>query len=125
MDGAQLVSGGRNVYGVPLGMLMTESRFPRLPGDNGNAATWPFPVLYRVVPGAAPGRVVRSLADRSLLQPFVDAALELERAGVGAITTSCGFLVLYQGQIQDALQIPFLSSSLLQVPWVASTLPPG
>ncbi|MGH7921080.1 MAG: aspartate/glutamate racemase family protein, partial [Candidatus Dormibacteraceae bacterium] len=50
---------------------------------------------------------------------------ELERAGVGAITTSCGFLVLYQRQIQEALRIPFLSSSLLQVPWVASTLPPG
>ena len=38
-------SGGKNVYGVPLGVLMLESKFPRIPGDVGNASTWPFPVL--------------------------------------------------------------------------------
>jgi Asp/Glu/hydantoin racemase len=106
-------------------MVMTESRFPRIPGDNGNAATWPFPVLYRVVPGAGPARVVRSTAADSLLEPFAEAAEELERAGVDLVTTGCGFLVLYQRQIQARLRVPFLSSSLLQVPWVAGLLPPG
>lgn len=119
------VHGRRHVYGVPLGMLMTESRFPRLPGDNGNAGTWPFPVLYRVVPGAGPGRVVRELDEGSLLGPFIEAAEELQDAGVEVITTSCGFLVLYQQQLQRRLRVPFLSSSLLQVPWIARLLPPG
>ena len=40
--------GGRAVYGAPLGILMLEARFPRIPGDMGNAGTWPFPVLYKV-----------------------------------------------------------------------------
>ena len=119
------VRGGRNLYGFPVGMVMTDSRFPRIPGDNGNAATWPFPVLYRVVRGADPARVVRSPATDALLEPFAEAALELEREGVELVTTGCGFLVLYQRRIQERLQVPFLSSSLLQVPWVAGLLPPG
>ncbi len=122
---AEIVRGGRNLYGIPVGMLMTDSRFPRVPGDNGNAATWHFPVLYRSVPGAGPGRVVRDLREEELLGPFREAALELERAGVELITTSCGFLVLFQRQLQAALSVPFLSSSLLQVPWLVSLLPPG
>ena len=47
-------TGGKAIYGAPLGILMLEARFPRIPGDMGNAATWPFPVLYRVV--RAPAR---------------------------------------------------------------------
>ena len=125
MRSERVVRGGQTVYGMSVGMLMTESHFPRIPGDNGNAATWPFPVLYRVVPGAGPGRVVRELADGALLEPFIAAALELERAGVEVITTSCGFLVLHQREVQERLSIPFASSSLLQVPWVAAILPPA
>ena len=53
-----IATGGKAIYGAPLGILMLEARFPRIPGDMGNAATWPFPVLYRVVQGATPERVV-------------------------------------------------------------------
>ena len=37
-----------------LGILMLDTRFPRIPGDVGNPATWDFPVRYRVVEGATP-----------------------------------------------------------------------
>ena len=53
-----IAKGGKAVYGAPLGVLMLEARFPRIFGDMGNAATWPFPVLYRVVSGASPEKVV-------------------------------------------------------------------
>ena len=49
-----IARGGKALYGAPLGILMLEARFPRIPGDMGNATTWPFPVLYRVVRGATP-----------------------------------------------------------------------
>ena len=122
---ADLYGGGKNVYGVPLGVLMLESRFPRIPGDVGNASTWPFPVSYRVVPGAGPGRVVRTLKESGLLDSFLAGARELERSGVSLITTNCGFLVLYQRPIQEQVSVPFLSSSLLQVPFLQSLLPAG
>lgn len=108
------ISGGRTCYGHELGVLMLDTRFPRLAGDIGNAGTFPFPVLYRKVEGASPRRVVEE-ADRSLIEPFVEAAKALEAEGVRAITTSCGFLALFQRELAAAVKVPMLSSSLLQL----------
>jgi len=118
-----VVRGGRSLYGFPVGMLMLEASFPRIPGDNGNGFTWPFPVLFRIVRGASPDVVVRHLDSSRWLQPFIEAARELEQMGVRFITTGCGFLVLFQRELQEQLSVPILTSSLLQVPWVASMLP--
>ena len=51
--------GGKTVYGASVGIIMLETRFPRILGDIANAMTWPFPVQYRIVPGATPDNVVR------------------------------------------------------------------
>ena len=116
--------GGKAVYGARLGILMLEARFPRIPGDMGNAETWPFPVLYKVVRGASPERVVRDRA-AGLLPAFLDAAQELVELGADGITTNCGFLSLYQAEIARHVGVPVATSSLMQVPFVASLLPPG
>jgi len=50
--------GGKTIYGARVGILMLETQWPRVPGDTGNAMTWPFPVLYKVVRGATPHRVI-------------------------------------------------------------------
>ena len=120
----RIAHGGKSIYGAPLGILMLDARFPRICGDMGNAATWPFPVLYRVVRGATPQRVVMDGA-RGLLQPFVEAAQELVALGAEAITTNCGFLSLFQKELAAAVGVPVATSSLMQVPWVQATLPPG
>ena len=110
--------------GARLGILMLDTRFPRIPGDIGNATTWPFPVLYRVVPGASAEKVVLD-GGRGLLPAFIAAAQDLVRMGAEAITTSCGFLVLFQQELAAAVGVPVATSALLQVPWVQATLPPG
>jgi Asp/Glu/hydantoin racemase len=120
----RIARGGKAIYGAPLGILMLEARFPRIPGDMGNAGTWPFPVLYRVVRGASPERVVLQGA-RGLLPDFVAAAQDLVAQGAEAITTNCGFLSLFQRELAAAVGVPVATSSLLQVPWVQATLPPG
>ena len=120
----RIARGGKAIYGAPLGILMLDARFPRIPGDMGNAGTWPFPVLYRVVRGASPERVVLQGA-RGLLPDFVAAAQELVAQGAEAITTNCGFLSLFQREIAAAVGVPVATSALMQVPWVQATLPPG
>ncbi len=119
-----IARGGKALYGAPLGILMLEARFPRIFGDMGNAATWPFPVLYRVVRGASPEKVVLKGA-AGLLPDFVEAARDLVSLGAEAITTNCGFLALFQKELAEAVGVPVATSSLMQIPWVQATLPPG
>lgn len=116
--------GGKAIEGAPLGILMLEARFARVPGDMGNALTWPFPVLYRVVRGASPQRVVMQAA-AGLLPDFIGAAQELVQLGAEAITSNCGFLSLFQREIAAAVRVPVATSSLMQVSAVQATLPPG
>lgn len=118
------VTGGKAVYGASVGILMLEARFPRIPGDMGNALTWPFPVHFRVVRGASPDLVVRQGAP-GLLDAFVAAARDLVADGVDGITTNCGFLSLMQAELQSAVPVPVATSSLMQVGLVNRLLAPG
>ena len=124
MTSGRKVRGGFNQYGFTVGILMLDTRFPRIPGDMGNAATFPFPVRYHRVSGAAPDLVVRRGAE-GLLPAFIEGARQLEREGVGAITTNCGFLVKYQRELAEAVSVPVFTSSLLLVPLVHRMLPAG
>jgi hypothetical protein len=118
------VRGGFNQFGFTVGILMLDTRFPRIPGDMGNASTFPFPVRYHRVEGAHPDLVVRRGAE-GLLPAFIEGARALQREGVGAITTNCGFLVKYQQQLAAAVRVPVFTSSLLLVPLVHRMLAPG
>src|ERR1700719_4271935 len=120
----RIAHGGKAIYGARLGILMLEARFPRIPGDMGNAETWPFPVLYRVVKGASPERVVKDKA-AGLLDAFLDAARDLVETGADGITTNCGFLSLFQRELASHVDVPVATSSLMQAPFIESVLPPG
>lgn len=119
-----IVTGGKAIYGASVGILMLEARFPRIPGDMGNALTWEFPLLYKVVRDASPDLVVRRRAE-GLLDSFIVAARELAADGADGITTNCGFLSLFQCELAAAVDVPVVASSLMQVGMVNSILPPG
>lgn len=123
-EGAQIARGGKAVCGARLGILMLDARFPRIPGDVGHAGTWPFPVLYKVVRGATPVRVVTRRAE-GLLEPFLEAAAELVATGADGITTNCGFLSLFQAELAAHCGVPVATSSLMQAPMIERLLPPG
>jgi len=112
-----ILHGGKNIYGISIGILCLETYYGKVPGHIRNATTFSFPVYYKVVYGATPKRVVDK-ADTSLLEPFIEAARELEKEGVRAITSSCGFLALFQRELSDSVSIPVFASSLIQVPLV-------
>jgi len=124
MTSERVARGGKAIYGAAVGILMLEARFPRIPGDMGNAETWPFPVLYRVVRGASPERVVKARAE-GLLPAFLEAAKDLVDLGADGITTNCGFLSLYQAELARHVGVPVAASSLTQARLVEALLPPG
>jgi len=76
------------------------------------------------VRGTSPDKVVLHGASGTL-DAFVEAACDLIDQGAEAITTNCGFLALFQQELSRRLHVPVATSSLMQVPWVQATLPPG
>lgn len=118
------MSVSRTVHGASIGILMLETAFPRIPGDLGHAGSWSFPVLYRVVRGASAATALGGDSTQ-LLQPFIEAARDLVATGADGITTSCGFLSLFQQELKAAVAVPVAASSLMQVPMIQALLPPG
>ena len=102
-----------------LGIVMLDTRFPRLPGDIGHPDAFTVPVNRRVMRGIWPDKVVQSAAGLRagrVLPGLVMVMRAFERDGARAITTSCGFLVLLQKELQAAVKVPIITSSLLQLP---------
>jgi aspartate/glutamate racemase len=107
--------GGKNFYGYELGVLLLNTRFPRIIGDIGNALSYNFPVIFEVVTEANIKNVVLN-SDKNIISAFIKGAKNLEKKGVKAITTSCGFTILFQDEIAKELKVPFISSALLMLP---------
>jgi len=110
--------------GESIGILILDAAYPCIPGNVGNASTFDFPVRYKVVKNASIDRLLNQ-RDSSLIDPFIEAARELQDEGVKAVTGACGFMALFQRQVADALDIPVFLSSLLQVPFIYQMLPRG
>lgn len=119
-----IIKGGINICGLTMGVISLESYFPKPAGHIKHPASFDFPILYKTVQGATIDRLIRE-QDPELLKPFIEAAQELEREGVKAITGSCGFLALHQKEIADAVSVPVFMSSLIQVPLVSRFLKRG
>jgi hypothetical protein len=97
-----------------IGIIMLDTRFPRPCGDIGNADSFGGPVLYRRVAGASAEQAVRGDVD-ALLAPFIAAGRSLVAEGAAVIGTSCGFLSLFQQDLEAALGVPVVASSLALV----------
>jgi Asp/Glu/hydantoin racemase len=113
------------IFGQAVGIVMQRDRILRLPGDVGNATTFPFPVMYELVDAVDPRELKDPERARAAAPYFIEAAQALEAAGVRLIGTGCGYLSILHRELRAAVRVPVLSSSLLQVPWVAATLGPG
>lgn len=115
---------GADSYGHAVGILLIECSTPFIPGDVGNASTYEFPVLYRTVPEVTLERLIEQ-GDETLAEPVIEAARELEKMGVRAITSDCGFMVRYQERVARAVDTPVILSSMLQLPVIERSIGAG
>ena len=116
------VRGGPNIFGFSVGILMLDTRFPRIPGDMGNAGTFDFPVRYHRVDGASPDKVVRG-GHRTLLPSFIEGArqehltvarrLVAEHPQIGALVLECTNMPPYRADIQHATGLPVFDITTL------------
>lgn len=105
-----------------LGVLLLDGKMASAPGCMAAPASFPYPVVHRVVAGA---KGPATEADARALEPaYVAAAQELAAAGAGAITDNCnGRMVHLQQALASAVPVPVLTSALLWVPTLHHLLP--
>ncbi len=96
--------------------------FTRVPGDVGNATSFGFSVQYKLLRKVDINEVITARPTENGTARMVQAAQELEAEGVRAIATTCGLFSYFQPILTEAVDIPVISSALLQVPMVARTI---
>ncbi len=102
-----------------LGIIMLDTQFPRPVGDVGHPEFFGVPTHFDRFKGVFPAKVVTTSAgmrQARLVPGFQNIVRSLQLRGLQAITTSCGFLVLLQKELQAVSKIPVVTSSLLQLP---------
>lgn len=107
------------VAGAAIGIIAVNLVYPKLPGNVANASTFAFPVDYEVIDLA-----IEQLfeADPGAVDQIVQAAKRLEARGVRAIVGACGYFANFQTQVQAAVRVPVLLSSLAQLPLIKTSL---
>ncbi len=102
-----------------LGIIMLDTQFVRPKGDVGHPETFGVSTHKDVFKGVWPAKVVTSAASlrqARMVPGFQGIVRSMQMRGVQAVTTSCGFLVLLQKELQSVVKIPVVTSSLLQLP---------
>jgi hypothetical protein len=105
-----------------VGVILSDTRFRRPVGDVGNAASYSHPAIFHTARGVTAAEMVQPVPNMALLETYLQGALELQRRGASVVTTTCGFLAALQRPIAQRLDVPFVASSLLQVPAVCTTM---
>jgi hypothetical protein len=118
---AGIRSGGRVTYGHIVGILMSDSMIPRIPGDPGHAETFDFPVIYEVLDGFPFEDLIAIKKDH--VNILIQKAKSLQDKGVHLIATDCGLFAPFQTDMTGHLQVPFIGSALDMVPFLQRFLP--
>lgn len=106
---------GHPYYGQYIGVLVFSTSTPRIPGDAGHAASFSDPIRYEVIKGG-----FAELLDYNdaMKENILEGCRHLKEAGIKGIIGDCGMMSLYQDCIGAEIGIPFIGSSLTQIPMV-------
>ena len=102
---------------VPEGLLQLE----KLKGNSTNPKSYPFEMNMRHVPGANTDSIILH-PNEEVLNHMIDISKDMVQDGVCAIATSCGFNAIFQEKLKETLDVPILSSALLQIPLIRNII---
>lgn len=114
----------QQVAGYSVGIVYIENvHYPMMPGNVVNACTYDFPVRMKAVPNLTAKRLFD--ADPTIAQDIIETAKYMvEKEGVRAICSACGFFGNYHRQVANAVDVPVALSSLVQLPWIKNLIKP-
>lgn len=104
----------------PRGLIQLES----FKGNSTNPDSYDFPVIFSHVPGANIHTILEQ-PNINVMKKMVIYGKKMIEEGVSAIVTSCGFNAIFQKELSERLTVPVATSSLMQIPFVATTLSPS
>lgn len=115
----------QQVAGYSVGILYIENvNYPMMPGNVVNAYSYDFPVRMMAVPNLTNHRLFA--ADPSIAEDIIAAAKHMvEKEGVRAISSACGFFGNFHRMVAEAVDVPVALSSLVQLPWIKSMIKPA
>lgn len=102
---------------VPKGLMQLE----KLIGNSTNPDSYNFGVKFVEIKGANTETVITHPSER-ILNRMIETSKTLEKEGIRAISTSCGFNAIFQKELSKEVPIPIFTSALLQIPFIQSTL---
>lgn len=109
---------GQVSAGEAIGILLLETSVPLIPGTMANATTYNFPVRFKKVGDFTVSRAIGK--DPTFFEALLDAANELVRQGVKAITGDC--MGIHQKKLAQEIDVPVFLSSLLQIPFITQII---
>ncbi len=114
---------GQNIAGFPIGIIyIDEVHYPLVPGNVVNGYTFDFPVRLKAVEDLDIPNLFA--AGDAVYEKVLETCLDLQREGVRAISSACGFFGNFQDRVAKELDIPVAISSLVQINWIASLIGP-
>jgi len=115
----------QQMSGYSVGVVYIEDVFyPMVPGNVVNAYTYDFPVRMRGVPNLDIDRLFRR--DPSIADDIIELGkFMIEKEGIRALCSACGFFGNFHAQVAAALDIPVALSSLVQINWIRAVVKPG
>jgi Asp/Glu/hydantoin racemase len=101
-----------------LGVIRLDYDYPAAPGDIDHPDSFPYDVLYRVIPGLTFGACQKNQISSDVEQDFRDGIDWLMSRGCCGITGDCGFMMWLQQMARRhaSTDCPVFMSSLAQLP---------
>ncbi|MDR1572600.1 MAG: aspartate/glutamate racemase family protein [Clostridiales Family XIII bacterium] len=116
----------QEMSGYSVGIIyIGELNYPMIPGNIVSAYTYDFPVRHRAVEGLDIPKLFAG-QDPTVADQIIKLGQHMiDREGIRALCSACGFFGNYHSAVAAALDIPVALSSLVQVNWVRSVIKPG
>lgn len=115
----------QQIAGYSVGIIYIEDvYYPFVPGNVVNAHTYDFPVRLAPVPNLGIDRLFSG--DDTIADDIIRLGQHMiEKEGIRAMSSACGFFGNFHSEVAEALDIPVALSTLVMAPWIRSMIKPS